>query len=82
MDFNAEETESCLSSFLYQYDAKNIVKEKTCFKNLANPNCIDLFITNSPKSFQNTSVLATGLSDFHKMAITILKSNFIKVQPK
>ena len=25
-DFNAEDTEPCLSQFLYQYDAKNIVK--------------------------------------------------------
>ena len=31
-DFNAEESESCLSQFLYEYNAKNIVKENTCFK--------------------------------------------------
>ena len=50
-DFNAEESEPCLSQFLYEYNAKNIVKESTCFKNVLNPSCIDLFITNSPLSF-------------------------------
>ena len=30
-DFNAEESEPCLSQFLYEYNAKNIVKENTCF---------------------------------------------------
>ena len=52
--FNAEESEPCLSQFLYEYNAKNIVKESTCFKNVLNPSCIDLFIANSPMSFQNT----------------------------
>ena len=28
-DFNAEDSESCLKDFLYHYDAKNLVKQKT-----------------------------------------------------
>ena len=43
---NAEESEPYLPQFLYDYNAKNIVKENTCFKNASNPSCIDLFITN------------------------------------
>ena len=39
--FNAEE--SHLSQFLYVYNAKNIVKQSICFKNVLNPSCIDLF---------------------------------------
>ena len=81
-DFNAEENEPCLNLFLSQYDAKNLVKDKTCFKSAANPSCIDLLLTNSPKSFQNTTVFSTGLSDFHKMALTVLKTKFEKVKPK
>ena len=42
-DFNAEDTEPCLSEFLYEHNAENIVKDKTCFKSLNNPSCIDLF---------------------------------------
>ena len=32
-DFNSEDTEPRLSELLYEYDLKNIVKDKTCFKN-------------------------------------------------
>ena len=35
-DFNAEESERCLSQFLYEYNTKNIVKENTSFKNALN----------------------------------------------
>ena len=51
-DFNAEDIEPILSEFLEQYEAKNIMKNKTCFKNPDRPTCIDLFLTNSPHSFQ------------------------------
>ena len=54
VDFNAEESEPCLSQFLYEYNVENIVKKSTCFKNAFDPSCIDFFITNSPLSFQNT----------------------------
>ena len=61
---------------------KNIVSEKTCFKSKSSPSYIDFFITNSPNSFQNTSTITTGLSDFHKMVITVLKVTFTKNKPK
>ena len=80
--FNAKDTEPCLSQFLFEYDAKNIISEKTCFKSKDNPSCVDLFITNSPNSFQNTSTITTGPSDFHKMVITVLKATFRKSKPK
>ena len=75
-DFNAEESEPCLSQFLYEYNARKHVKENTCFKNALNPSCIDLFITNSPLSFQNTIAVSNGLSDCHKMVITVIKMSF------
>lgn len=53
-DFNAQVTEVEIDTFLEQYDAKNLVKEPTCFKSVDNPSCIDLFLTNSPLSFQHT----------------------------
>ena len=40
-DFNAEEP--CLSQFIYEYNATNIVQENTSFKDVLNPSCIDLF---------------------------------------
>ena len=59
-----------------------LVKEPTCFKSIDNPSCIDHFLTNSPQSFQNTSTITTGLSDFHKMVVTVMKSTFPKAEPK
>ena len=35
-DFNTEDFEPCLSEFLHDFNAENTVKEKTCFKSLAN----------------------------------------------
>ena len=81
-DFNVEDTEPILSEFLKQYEAKNIMKNKTCFKNPSRPTCIDLFLTNSPHSFQNTMTISTGLSGFHNMIITILKSSFIEFKAR
>ena len=80
--FNAEESEPCLSQFLFEMNAKNIVKEPTCYKSLRNPSCIDLIITNCSSNFQNTKTISTGLSDFHKMVVTVLKNSFQRSSPK
>ena len=81
-DFNVKEEDDTLEEFMEDYHAKNLVKEPTCFKNPDNPSCIDLFITNSYRSFQKTTTLSTGLSDFHKMTITVLKTTFPKAKPR
>ena len=81
-DFNAVETEPCLSKFLNQYDSRSLGKASTCFKNPQNPSCIDLIITNSPKSFQNTESIPSGRSDFHDMVVSVLKSEVPKGKPK
>ena len=67
----AEESETCLSQFLYEYNVENIAKEIICFKNALNPNCIDLFMTNSPLTFQNIIAVSNGLSDFLKIVIKL-----------
>ena len=81
-DFNAQESEPVLDEFITEHDLKSIVKDPTCFKSVSNPSCIDLLITNFPNSFQGTMVLTTGLSDYHKMVLTVLKNKFVKQKPK
>ena len=49
-----------------------------CFKNVENPSCFDLVLTNPPDNFQSTCVVYTGLPDFHKMNEDI----FRKMKPK
>ena len=39
-------------------------------------------MTNSPKSFQNSCAIETGLSDLHKLVVPIMKKIYKKSQPK
>ena len=39
-------------------------------------------LTNMQRSFQNSCVIVTGLLDFHKMTVTVLRSYSLKVEPK
>ena len=73
-----EEEEESIAEFLNLCNLENFVKQKTCFKNPDKPTCIDLILTNCPRSFQNTDTFETGLSDFHKLTFTALKQNFPK----
>ena len=81
-DFNAEVSDVSMKEFCDIYSFKNLIKEPTCFKNPANPKCIDLMLTNRHRSFQNSCVIETGLSDFHKMTVTVLRAFFKKAEPK
>ena len=54
----------------------------TCFKNLDNPSRIYLILTNCSRSFQNSGAIETGLSDFHKLVVTVMKTTFKKSKPK
>ena len=80
-DFNAEKKEPCWTEFLTKYDSKSLAEDKTCFKNSENPRCIDLFITNNIGSFQKTTAVASGLSDFHTMIVTVCKASFQQLKP-
>ena len=81
-DFNVETNDASMKDFCQIYGCKNIVKDKTCYKNLINPTCIDLIITNRPKSFQKSKVIKTGLSDFHKISLAVMKVFCNKQKPK
>ena len=81
-DFNAGVLETPMTSFCESYNLKSIIKQPTCFDNPDKPSCIDLILTNRPKSFQSTCVIETGLSDFYRMTVTVLKMHFRKLPPK
>ena len=76
-----EKCRRATSNFLGEFQAKNLVKEPTCYKNQSNPSCVDLLITNGPRSFMKTTTVSTGLSDFHKMVVTVMRSTFTKAEP-
>ena len=81
-DFNAEVHDDYLESFLYPHELKSLVKEKTCFKSISNPSCIDLFLINNALSSQSTKTVSTGLPDFHKLGLTVLKTSIVKIKPR
>ena len=68
-----------MSNFLLNtYHLKDIIKQKTCYKNPDRPTCINLILTNSSRSFQDTYAVDTELSDFHKLVVTVLKLYFLE----
>ena len=81
-DFNYSSGDSILKYFCNDYHLQNLILEPTCFKNILNPSSIDVILTNQPKSFYLSKTVETGLSDFHKLTITILKTFFPKKAPK
>ena len=73
-DFNFSIDDTHMESFCESYRFKSLIKDPTCFKNPESPSCIDLILTNNPYSFQNSWVIETGLSDFHKMIVSVTKT--------
>lgn len=56
-DFIAQDSELCISQFISEMNAKNIIKLFTRHKNPSNPSCIDLLVTDGSSNFQNTSTI-------------------------
>ena len=61
-----------MQSFCESYGLKSLIKEPICYKTPENPS----------KIFQNSCVLETGLSDFHKTTVSVLKKTFTKLKPR
>ena len=81
-DFNIEAESKEMSSFCDTFDLTSLIKEPTCYKNSDNSSCIALILTNKPLSFQNSCVVETGLSDFHRMILKVTKMTFQKLKPR
>ena len=80
-DYNVEPNEATMFDFGQVYSMNNLIRDYCCQKNLENPSCIELVLTDKPKSFLRSAVIETGLSDFHEMALAITKAHF-KAQSK
>ena len=50
-DWNSEITESSMHEFCSSYNLHSLCHKSTCYKNPEKPSCINLFLTNSHKSF-------------------------------
>ena len=68
-DFNTEIDEQHMQSFCDNYSLKSLIRQPTCYKNFGKPTCIDLILTNMPRSF-------------HPMTLTVMRKNFKKIKPR
>ena len=80
-DFNTEISEHDLASFFTFYNFKSLINKPTCYKIPDNSSCTDLILTNCFIYFQNSSTFETGLLDFHKLILTLLKSEIPEQKP-
>ena len=81
-DFTSCMEDSPMKTFADIYKLRNLIKEPTCFKNPENPACIYLILTNKLLNFKNTYVIETGLSEFHKLILAVMKMHFPKMKPQ
>ena len=81
-DFNAQKGERLIDTFLYQHKLCSIDENPTCYKNPNNPRKIDLILTSYSKSFFKTDTIFTGLSDFHKLVLSVFQTIITKSKSK
>ena len=81
-DFNYGMEDTSIKVFCSNYNLTSMINKPTCYKNPDKLTCIDLILTNCPGSFQNSCVIETGLSDFHKMIVTVMKASYWKIEPR
>ena len=81
-DFNICVDDEAMKNFCSSYCLNSLIKQPACFKNPENPSCVDLILTNKTRSFQSTCVIETGLSDFYRITISVLKMHFRKLPLK
>ena len=77
MILNAGVEHSFPKNYCYSYNLRIMINRSTCFKNPEKPSCIDLISKNCPRSFRNSCAIETGLSDFHKLVVTVMKTKII-----
>ena len=75
-DFNVGIKEQHMKAFCDNYNLTSLLKQPTYCKNPNNPRCINLILYNTPRSFQSTSVIEAGLSDYYLMTLTVMKKSF------
>ena len=81
-DLNSEISENYLNGFCNVNSLKILNRGPTCFKNPNNLSCIDLFLTNRQQCFQQTCAIEAGISDFHKIVVTVMKTHYKKQKAK
>ena len=78
-DFNEGVEDTSVKIFCRSYNLTSMINNPSCYKNLDRPSGIDLILPNCPSSFQNSCVIETGLSNFHKMVVRVMITAYRKL---
>ena len=63
------------------FSLTNIINGKACFK-AQKGTSIDVFLTNRLGSFHKTDIFETGISNHHKLILSVFRSYFTRIPPK
>ena len=72
---------SRIVSFCDVFGFYNLVTDKTCFTKNGSSS-IDVILTIRPRCFKQASVFETGLSDYHGLVMTVMRSHLPRLKPK
>ena len=75
------DTHSHMSDLCDTFSLSNLVNGVTCAKS-QNGTSIDAMLTNRARRFHNTSLIETGLSDCHKMIVSVFRAFFKRLPAK
>ena len=70
-----------LSILMDTFAFSNLIKDKTCIT-WNSQSSIDVILTNKPNYFQFSSTYELGISDYHKLICTCLKSKMVRMKSK
>ena len=75
------DTNHYLSDLYDTFSSTNLITSATGFTSFCGTS-IDVFLTNRTRSFHNTAIRETGVSDNHKLITSFFRSDFERIPPK
>ena len=70
-----------LSEFCDIFDLEKLINCSTCDTIRYASTSIDVVMTNKKRSLKNSCTVATGISDYHLMVLTVMRANYERFKP-
>ena len=76
-----KDSKNYLSDLCDTFSLSNLIPEVTCVRSSLGSS-IDVMLTNRPRSFHHTSLIETGMSDCHKLILSLFRVFFKRLPAK
>ena len=76
---NGADTNHYLPNLYDTFSLANLISSSTYFKSETS---LDVFLTNRTRSFHNTDITKTGISDHHQLITSLFRLHFEQISPK